>query len=387
MKINLRNKEECYGCKACYFICPVHAIEMNEDEEGFLYPKINEKLCVSCGKCKKVCDKQIAKNKQEPLQYFAVKNKDLESRQTSSSGGAFSLLAKYVENNNGAIYGVGFGEDFKIEHKRALKYEEWKEFKGSKYMQSDLKETYREVEEDLKEKRKVLFTGTPCQIDGLNKYLGNIDKENLITCDCVCHGVPSPKIWKKYIKYIMKKYKTNVDKISFRDKNGTGWHNNTITVKDKLGNNILKEKMDENFFCLLFFNHYILRPSCYKCKYANFNRVGDITLGDFWGIEKKYPEFDDDKGVSLVLINSSKGMNVWNEIKRDTDYKAVEKEDCIQPNLCQPSYRPENRDFFWEKSKKWGIIFAGKRVGCMNKNKIDKFLILMDRVFDKIKRL
>lgn len=385
--IKIDNKEKCCGCTACYSICPVNAITMLEDEEGFLYPEVNKELCILCGKCKSVCPLIEKKNNDEPIKYFAAKNKNYNDRMSSSSGGTFSIIAEYVKENNGVIYGATFDENFNVKHERAEGKDEWLKFKGSKYVQSNLKNTFREVKKDLLEGKLVLFTGTPCHIDGLKSYLKNIDTNKLIICDIVCHGVPSPKIWSDYLKYIEKKYNTKIGDVKFRDKENVGWHDSAITIYDKNNEIILKEKQNENYYFLMFFNHLILRPSCYECKYSNFYRPGDFTLGDYWGIENHHADFDDNKGVSLVLINSNKGLKIWDGICDKLDYIEIKKEECVQPNLCAPSEKPQNRSFYWDSYRTLGFEFAGKRMGIIKSGKAFKIVFILDRINARIKRI
>lgn len=380
-------KEDCCGCTACFSVCPTKAITMKKDEEGFLYPKVDENKCISCGKCKNICPLLKKNNFSEPLKYLAVKNKDCESRLSSSSGGMFSILVEYIKEKNGIVYGAIFDEDFVVYHKRSdPNIDDWEKIKGSKYVQSDLKNTFSEVKQDLMNGKVVLYTGTPCSISGLKKYLQNINTQNLITCDIVCHGVPSPKVWNDYLKYVSKKYNTQIGNIQFRNKEKVGWHNSTITVYDKNNNIILKEKHNENYYSLMYFNNYILRLSCHECKYSNFNRPGDITLGDYWGIEKKYSNFDDDKGVSLVLVNTEKGLDIWNLMKEKVEYIEIKQDECIQPNLCSPSVKNSNREKFWKAYNKLGFVYTGKRFRIIKSGKMFKLIFLFDRIKRKIKK-
>lgn len=332
------------------------------------------------GRCKQSCPELQERKTNKPVKYLAVKNCEYSIRLSSSSGGMFSILANYVTEKNGVVYGACFDDKFNVFHKRAEKEKEWKKFKSSKYVQSDLKEIFKEIKEDLKNGRMVLFTGTPCQVAGLKKYLCEVNTKNLITCDIVCHGTPSPKIWSEYLKYLSRKNNCKIGQVNFRDKKGFGWHDSRLTILDDKGNVILKEKQNENYFFLMFFNHLILRPSCYVCNYANFNRPSDITLGDYWGIEKYHPEFDDDKGVSLVLINSENGLRIWNEVKNNVEFLEISENESKQPNLENPSKLPENRDAFWNAYEKFGLEFAGKRVGIIKRGIIFKCLMKLYQI-------
>lgn len=380
------NKYDCCGCSACYSVCPKGAVIMKTDEEGFLYPFVNADTCINCGKCEDVCPIKRPIDKNEPHFIFAAKNRDEEIREKSSSGGMFSLLARFVEMKNGVIYGAAFNERFEVCHKRAESVDEWKAFCVSKYVQSDIGDTFKQACEDLICGKTVLFSGTPCQIAGLQNCAEvlKIDTSKLITCDIVCHGTPSPGVWKSYLLYIQKKERRKIGAISFRDKTFRGWHNSTITIKDDDGNIILSEGQETNFFFNLFLGHEILRESCSYCKYANFHRPGDITLGDYWGIEREFSHFDDDKGVSLVIVNTEKGEKMWNEIVVFTECFEVTKEQCTQPNLQKASEMSWNRETFWKWYTRFGLVPAGKRLGYLPMNKFDVFLLFCYRCFKKI---
>lgn len=378
-------KEKCCACTACFSKCPVNAIEMRTDEEGFTYPYVIKDRCVNCGQCIAVCPLQKENVNDEPIQIIAAKNKKMETRMNSSSGGVFSILAEYIEKQEGRIYGVAFNDDFSVIHKGADKHKEWQSFCTSKYVQSDLfsNHIFQNIKEDLRNNRYVLFTGTPCQVDGLKQYLKGENIDKLLTVDIVCHGVPSPGIWKEYLNKLEKKEKTKISQVNFRDKKD-GWHNSKLRIASK-NNVILHEAQSENFFSKLFFNHFIMRPSCYCCEYSNFRRCSDITLGDYWGIEKYYPKLDDNKGVSLILINSNKGLKILEVIKNQMESISIKKEEALQPNLCQPSFKPGNREIFWKAYKKKGLIYAGKRVGLLKPVGKEKICIFLERLLQKIK--
>lgn len=370
------SKYDCCGCSACYSICPVNAIQLIADDEGFQYPYIDQDLCINCRKCESVCPLKLQQKKLHPIHIYAAKNKNECIRQKSSSGGVFSLLANFTEASGGIIYGAVFDEKFAVRHIRAETAEEWGKMCGSKYMQSDIKNVFSQVKDDLKHRRKVLFSGTPCQIDGLKQFLKyeRISSEDLLTCDIVCHGVPSPLIWNEYLQYLKKTSGRELGFVNFRDKDQLGWHNSTLTIKDKEQGVILSETQSDNFFFQLFFNHEILRPACHRCKYSNFSRHGDISLGDFWGIEKNFKEFDDDKGVSLVMVNTDIGEKVWEEIKNDMEYFEISQEQCIQPNLVSPSEEGPGRKRFWYWYRKYGLKRTGQSRGYLPMNYLEYLL-------------
>lgn len=357
-------KDKCAGCGACYNVCPVNAITMEENQEGFLYPEINGEKCFECKKCQSVCPVKNTNQNSVPLAIYGCKNSNENIRINSSSGGVFSLIAEYVENNKGVIYGAAFDKDFSVKHQRGETFEIWNAFSQSKYVQSDIGDVYNLVKKDLDNENMVLFSGTPCQVEGLKRVVYNHkNKDNLITCDIICHGVPSPKVWKDYLEDVKKTYKKQIGSINFRDKEKVGWHESTLTIKDKSDNIILKEKHSQNVYSKMFFNHWTMRPSCFSCPYANFNRTGDITLGDFWGIEKHFLEFDDNKGVSLIMCNTEKGKKIFSEISILTEKFEVQKEQCVQPNLVNPSTPSDFRKQFWNTYKKWGYKYTTQILG------------------------
>ena len=333
--INIYDPKECCGCTACASVCSHDAIEMKPDSLGFLYPVVNRSLCVECGLCERVCqfndyyDKSLNLPK---LSAFAVRHKDMGEVMKSRSGAAFAAISDYVLKQGGIVYGVGYKDHFRVAHKRATTIEERDEFRGSKYVQSDLTGIYRQVKEDLKSGLLVLFSGTPCQTSGLNAFIGKRLRDKLILVDIVCHGVPSPYIWRDYIKYIERKQRGIIRKVDFRDKEHFGWeaHKEAFLFGNK--------EIYKNTFTLLFYKHIMFRESCGECHFTNLNRPSDITLADYWGWEKNVPGFnDDDKGVSLVLLNTQKGKEVFAEVEIDVDAREVEVEKSMQPNLMHPS--------------------------------------------------
>lgn len=352
------SKKNCCGCTSCMHICPKKAIYMKSDEEGFLYPKINEEKCIECGLCKKVCAFQNGYNNRYSLEepyIYAVKNKDLDIRMRSRSGGFFMSLAKAVIKESGIVYGAGYKDKFVVCHKGIKNGEDLSELQGSKYVQSDLDKVYADIKSNLRNDIQVLFSGTPCQVAGLYAFLGNnTNTEKLTTIDLVCHGVPTPSIWKDYVEFSEKKYKGKITEVNFRDKE-YGWntHYETFVINDK--------KYKSNIYTKLFYSHCMLRPSCHNCKYTNFDRVSDITIGDFWGIDKCIPEFDDNKGVSLIIVNTNKGIEKFNKIKSELEYMKSNKFDCMQPQLQEPSHISPSRDKFWQDYNLYGFEYIVKK--------------------------
>lgn len=377
--------DSCCGCTACVSICPVSAIVMCENQEGFFYPYVDELRCVSCGKCVEVCPVNTKHLSEGPLHIYAARNRNHEVRRKSSSGGIFDKLASWTEEQNGVIYGAAFDENFNVHHCRAERREEWAAFRIAKYVQSDLRGIFHQVKKDVKSGRQVLFSGTPCQVDGLLNYLGTKQFENLITCDILCHSVPSPMVWRDYLNYIQQKKHRSIGSISFRDKTRNGWHKSTLKVCDKNQQVLIEEDHSKNPFSKMFFSHYISRPSCYHCKYANMKRPGDISLGDFWGIEKHHPEWDDNGGISLVLVNTSKGQRMLHAISESLIIKKVSEAECCQPSLVRPNSCPAGRSTFWSLYSKYGFEGTSKRYGFLPWSRVEKLKIVVSRCLQKMK--
>lgn len=382
------NKKECCGCTACKNVCPKHAITMKEDEEGFLYPEIDHEKCINCGLCKKVCPFQnrtsIEENLEKPIVY-AAKNKNEQDRKRSSSGGMFLNLSDYVLKQNGVIYGAAFNDELRVEHIRAEDKENRDRCIGSKYSQSKLGDIFQKVKQDIENNKMVLFTGTPCQIAGLNKFLGNMNKEKLILVDIVCHGTPSPKLFNEYIKFIEKKRKKKIKGYFHRAKDfGWGVHLEKVLYED--GKEEFKSTLSQSWKTV-FYTHFALRPSCYNCKFTNLDRPSDITIADFWGIKKFAPEFADKEGVSLFIVNTVKGKEVFENIRKNLDCIERSAHEATEgnPNLKTPSKMPENRKKFWEEYQKNGIEFILKKYGRYNAKEITKDYI--KRVLRKMKLL
>lgn len=305
-----KTKKDCCGCTACMCICPKQAITMKQDEDGFLYPKIDTSLCVECGLCKKVCTIQhVPTTNMEPLATYAAINKNQIVLSNSASGGIFGALASCVFERGGLVFGCAFNENMEPQHICVDNPSDMKKLQGSKYVQSNVNTAYAVVKEYLEEGKWVLFTGTPCQIAGLKSYLGK-DYKNLITADLICHGVPSAAFFKGYIKQLEGKLKGKVIDFKFRDK-FKGWSLMGKVIYEKNGK--LREKLIfpfTSYYYSYFLNGDIYRENCYECKYASGSRQGDFTMGDYWGVEKAHPEIETKNGVSVLLINSGKGMEL-----------------------------------------------------------------------------
>lgn len=361
MKV-FKSKYNCSGCTACMNSCPNDAISMVADSEGFKYPEVDETKCLDCGLCLKVCpfhkDYNKGKKPQIPTVY-AAKYKDDSVRLSSSSGGMFTALSNYILGENGVVYGAAFDDDFRVCHQKAENMVERDKFKGSKYVQSDLGHIFLDVKTELDKDRDVLFTGTPCQIAGLRAYLGNKRYEKLILCDLVCHGTPSPLIWNEYIDLLLKNKKTKLNRFNFRDK-GAGWHSSRLYAMFADGSTMYNTPMVD-LFDSIFYQHIALRPSCHACVFTNFDRVSDITMADFWGIEECKPDFDDNIGVSLVLLNTIKGKRIFENVKEYLIYESSGIDECKQRHLTEPAKPSLKRDIFWKDYYEHGFEYVAKK--------------------------
>lgn len=298
--------EDCCGCKACANVCPCDAISFQPDEYGFWYPVIDEDKCVGCEKCIRTCDfqkKEVSGHK--PSEGLAARHKEKAVYDNSTSGGVFTAIAEKVFLKGGVVYGCAYDESLRPIHQCAENLELLSAMRGSKYVQSDTGSAYRDVKERLKECRFVFFTGTPCQVAGLYSYLGNTDKENLLTADIVCHGVPNQEVFKKYIQFLERKYHHKITDLKFRNKRFE-WERPVISADFDNGGSKWWFSTTDVFY--ESFNHANLqRPSCFNCKYACPTRCGDITIGDFWGYQKANLKMSVKDGVSCCLLNTEKG--------------------------------------------------------------------------------
>lgn len=340
----ISSNNNCTGCGACKQICPKKAIEMNYSNGPFLEPKINLDLCVNCGLCEKICPINIDYNTKNIINVYAGVNKDKEKIIKSTSGGAFYSIAKYILNMNGVVYGCAYSKHLQAKHVRIDGLEKLEKLQGSKYVQSDIGNSYLNVKKDLELQKVVLFSGTPCQIAGLYGFLGK-EYEKLITIDIICHGVSSQLFFDKYIKWYENKHNIDLINYDFRSKENTGWSLSGIVTGLRNGR-ITKKKIYyfSEFYYFYFLKGVIYRSSCYSCKYANSNRIGDITLGDCWGIELMKTNINTRNGCSLIIINSNKGKELLNG--SDLELMELPFESIVYYNrqLMEPSIKPSNRN-------------------------------------------
>lgn len=342
--IHILDNSECCGCSACLSVCPRECITMHEDKEGFLYPSVDADKCVDCRLCEKNCPELHPGSEITPLKTLAAYNPHQEIREESSSGGMFSLISESVIKEGGVVFGAEFDSNWGVRHTFVETCDELSRFRGSKYLQSVIGDTYSEAKQFLNSGRKVLFSGTPCQIAGLKNYLGK-DYENLLTLDIVCHGVPSPMVWKKYLESLAIMPVTDV---SFRDKK-CGWKGYKVKISSaKTDVKEINEFFLQNRFMQVFLSDLSLRPSCYNCKFKSGSSGSDITLGDFWGIDRIDPAIDDDRGMSLILVNTSKGERSVRECGMKSYEKGYAEAVKFNPAIVCSSRRPAYRDYFMD---------------------------------------
>lgn len=327
----IADAQKCCGCAACMNICPASAITMQENNDGFLFPLIDDNKCKRCNLCVNICPVQVDNIKKDlsDSTAYAVQNNNEKVRSVSSSGGVFSLLAENIINQGGIVSGAEFEDAEHVHHTIIDNKSELNRIYGSKYIQSETQYVYKKIKNELDNKRKVLFCGTPCQVAGLKCYLKK-DYDELILIDLICHGVPSAKVWREFLKDEIKT--EEIQKINFRDKR-SGWKNYSLYIETINNKSFCRNFYETNFF-KAFLSNIALRPSCYNCKFKYPNNVSDITLGDFWGIEDVYPELDDDTGTSAVIINTEKGNKLWDAVKESCKYKNVDINTIIKCNTA-----------------------------------------------------
>lgn len=334
MNIQEVKKDQCVGCNACRAVCPQQSITMQPDQEGFFYPIIDKTSCVDCSLCVNVCPSFSTpdlNNKLTSPAVLAVWSTDALIRAKSSSGGVFSTLAEKVIKQNGIVFGAAFDSNLQLKHIAVHPGADLQPLRGSKYVQSDMEGVYEKAKEHLEKGDLVLFSGTPCQIAGLYSFLGK-DHNNLLTCDLVCHGVPSPQVFQRYVNFLEKKFNAKALKFEFRNKQ-KGWKTYGVAVQFDNGKEYFATLNEDNFM-IGFLKNLYLRPSCYQCQFTGIPRIADITLGDFWGISRQCRDLDNDKGISLVLLNTRKGQKVFQKLQGNIFCTESTLEQAISGNHC-----------------------------------------------------
>lgn len=375
-RIELVDSDKCVGCAACASVCPTHSIAMKEDKEGFLQPRIDKKTCIGCHKCQKTCPiiNKESESKGETKAYAAI-NKDDSVRAKSSSGGIFHALAKWTIEQKGVVFGARFDDHWEVMHDYAETLKDIAPFMGSKYVQSRIGDTYRQARNFLEQGRWVLFSGTPCQLAGLRAFLGK-RYERLIQVDLICHGVPSPLVWRSYLKDFVTD--GEILSISFRDKE-EGWlHFQNVTTTTTT---TIREHQMENPFFRGFLKNIYLRRSCYQCAFKTIHRRADVTLADFWGVQNVCPQMNDNKGTSLVFCHTAKGQQILQTLAPHFSMCVQPIDDAVAHNISMVESVPmssRRKDFFRAFRMTSSFRYAARY---LDKDRLSK------RVVRKIKNL
>lgn len=382
-------KIKCFGCRACEQKCLQKAIQFNENKEGFIFPNVNEN-CNSCGLCLSVCpaiNETQNIEKLHQIECYAAVSKNLSLLKKSSSGGVATVLSEKIIKNNGIVFGCIFDENLNAVMTSTESLTEITKFQGSKYVFSDSLQTFSEVKTILcKSDKKVLYIGRPCQITGLKKFLGR-DYENLFTVDLICHGVPSQKLFSKYLEWLGKKNGGKIIYYGFRDKDVGGWSCGGKT-KTKTKTKVLNGSIDPYYSSFLKGETY--RECCYVCPFANENRIGDITIGDFWGVEKYHHGIDCKNGISAVLVNTSKGKKIWSECEENFEITKtlIENVKSENLNLHKPTNRPNCRDLIYSRiDEKNYIELLKKRISIKKRLYISLISVIPQKIKKILKKI
>ena len=375
--IRIDRPTDCCGCEACAQRCPKQCIAMHADAEGFLYPRIDTAACIDCGLCEQVCPVLRPAAPRTPTAVYAAKNPDERIRMESSSGGVFTLLAERTIRAGGVVFGARFDEAWEVVHDSTETIEGLAAFRGSKYVQSRIGTSFARAEEFLKQGRQVLFTGTPCQIAGLNRFLRR-SYDNLLTVDVVCHGVPSPLVWRRYLDEIGG---GGISRISMRDKS-TGWADYSIRI-DANERNAICEPAARNVYMRGFLADLSLRPICHVCPPKSGRSGSDLTLGDFWGIADCAPEIADDKGITLLMVNTPRSAPFVEAAPLDLHLRTYAQAIARNPAIRASARRPKKRPLFWKEAGPAGDITAPieRTLDAMRPSRVERvFLSLRYRI-------
>ena len=394
--INIKNKTLCCGCEACVQRCPKHCISLVEDTEGFLYPQVDVSMCVDCGFCENVCPVINQSVERYPQAVYASINSDSDICLSSSSGGVFSALSEAVLSQGGVVFGVCWDKDWRLIFDYTETRDDLSRFRGSKYLQAHVGDAYIKAEQFLKLGRQVLFTGTACQIAGLKKYLRR-DYGNLLAVDVICHGAPSPQVWKKYLDEQLRLIEQErgsryqIESINFRDKT-VGWKNYNFSIGLKRidgGVEYFTQLSSHNIFMRGFLRDFYLRPSCYSCPAKSGKSGSDITLGDFWGINQLKPEIDDDRGVSAVMVNTPRGASWLGSLSLEQCSMSYNDVCRYNPALVRSVACPPQRIKFFERYGKESFFVLVSdlcRISLARRviNKVKAILSRVKRIFKRL---
>lgn len=351
--------DNCIGCGACKSVCKADAVSLTKNYGGFIKAYIDTNKCVNCNLCSKVCPVENVPTKTDALNVFAYKATN-DIRRKSTSGGAGTVLAEGIIKNNGVVYGASLDENYKLKHVRIDKVSDLSLFQGTKYIQSDMTGVFEALKNDLESGKPVMFTGTPCQIASVKNYVAHyrLDDKNLYLCDIICHGVPSPKVFTDYISWLKATEKDSINRYHFRNKE-ISWRGDSSSAETD-STELLHNK-NTSAFLNMYYSNNLTNDACFKCKFTTLDRVSDLTISDFWGIENDNPQFEDKLGVSMVMANTEKGKKLFDTI--DGDKVEANIKNAKQPQLNQPPSRPKDYDDFWRNYREYGIEYAIKKFG------------------------
>lgn len=365
MNISIVKEEACTGCLACVYICGKKCIQKTKNKEGFIYPQVQMTSCVDCGKCVSVCPACKEVNKKEKAAFtpkvYAVQSKKQELLKESASGGVGSLISSYIIESKGVVYGAIMSPELKVQHKKVSSQKDIRALSGSKYVQSDFSRVFESIRKSCNSNSKVVVFGTPCQIYALRRFLHK-DYSNLYLVDLICHGVPSPDLFEKYIVWKTKRMNDGpIKDYRFRDKSLNGWDTSyKATTEHKVS--AAEATKDPYYFSFIYAQTY--RECCYNCNFASRDRCGDITIGDYWGITKYHELFKkiERKGVSALICNTLQGEQLFEQIKNNLIYEESKFEQVVEknPNLIHPAHRPNVRNDIYDQINKNGINWLQK---------------------------
>lgn len=352
---------KCTLCKACSNICQKDCIEFDNEQNSFLYPTINLEKCIECNNCERVCPVLVKLVESNSLKItYAAKNIDDNIRMDSSSGGVFSVFSEKILNEDGIVVGASFNENWEVKHIIIDNEDQLKNLRGSKYVQSDISNIYSIIKKELQKGKKVLFSGCPCQVAGLKAYL-NIGYINLLTIDFICHSIPSQEIFNSYIDLLELKFKSKIINFKFKEKT-KGWHDSSVRGQFENGK-VYTKPITEDMYMRGFLNTIYTKPACLNCQFKNFKSGSDVTISDYWGSEIFEKEIDDNKGLSLIIINSRQGEDIFESIKNKVVCKLTDFDKAIQYNqgILYSATKNKNSEVFFIAAKKKGYEYAFKR--------------------------
>lgn len=358
----MENEYQCCGCTACVNICPVKAMDMKRDSEGFLYPHIDTDKCIHCGKCEQVCMYKVSQEHTEYIKTYAAYIKDQDIRIQSTSGGIYYVLAEYILERGGVVISCAFDENYRNRHICFSEMKDLKKAMGTRYVQSDKGDVFKKGKDYLENGKYVLFSGTPCETEGFRRYLGK-SYDNLLLQDIVCHSTPSPLVFEKYKEYLTQRKKA-IREINFRDKKN-GWDNSFVSIRFDDATEYISPKYQDSFM-QLFIKNISVRPSCFNCKVRNIKRNSDFTLGDFWGINECIQKTDMHKneirdGISLIMVHTIKGEKILQEVSSKLQLYPTNIKDTIKYNPSAVSVRKNfKRDIFFRKLNENGFQSAAE---------------------------